>query len=97
MPRWALLQVKAGQLDYKKAVAPVLEALMDEVERLVNESNLPEKVDIDYWNHFLCETLDRYINNKIATLQEQIPKNPPGPGLALFDDLFRETISELDF
>jgi hypothetical protein len=31
---------------------------MDEVERLVNESNLPEKVDIEYWNNFLCETLE---------------------------------------
>ena len=43
------------------------------------------------------EFLDRYINNKIATLQEQIPKNPPGPGLDLFDDVFRETIREFDF
>jgi hypothetical protein len=53
-----LLQVKAGQLDYTNEVAPVLESLMDEVERLVNESDLPEKVDIDYWNKFICETLE---------------------------------------
>jgi hypothetical protein len=53
-----LLQVKAGQLDYTNEVAPVLESMMDDVERLVNESNLPEKVDIDYWNNFLCETLE---------------------------------------
>jgi hypothetical protein len=54
-----LLQVKAGQLDYTNQVAPVLESLMDEVEKLVNGSNLPEKVDIDYWDKFLCETLEK--------------------------------------
>lgn len=54
-----LLQVKAGQLDYTNEVAPALESLMDEVERLVNESDLPEKVDKEYWNIFLCETLEK--------------------------------------
>jgi hypothetical protein len=54
-----LLQVKAGQLDYTNEVAPVLESLMDEVEGLVNESDLPEKIDIDYWNKFICETLEK--------------------------------------
>ena len=54
-----LLQVKEGKLDYTKEVAPVLESLMAEVEKLVNESELPEKVDIEYWNDFLCETLER--------------------------------------
>ncbi len=53
-----LLKVKAGQLDYTSEVAPVLESLMEEVEGLVSESNLPEKVDVTYWNHFLCETLE---------------------------------------
>ena len=54
-----LLQVKAGQLDYTNEVAPALESLMDEVERLVNQSNLPEKVDTEYWHNFLCETLEK--------------------------------------
>ena len=46
-------------MDYTKEVAPVLESLMAEVEKLVNESELPDKVDIEYWNDFLCETLER--------------------------------------
>lgn len=53
-----LLKVKSGLLDYTNEVAPVLESLMDEVEKLVNESNLPEKVDVGYWNRFICETLE---------------------------------------
>ncbi len=55
-----LLQVKSGQLDYTSEVAPVLESLIVEVEKLVNESTLPEKVDVDYWNNFICETLEEY-------------------------------------
>lgn len=43
------------------------------------------------------EFLDSYINNKIEMLHEQIPKNPPRPSLDLFDDVFRGTITELDF
>jgi hypothetical protein len=54
-----LLKVKSGQLDYTNEVAPALESLMDEVESLVNKSDLPEKVDIDYWNHFICETIEK--------------------------------------
>lgn len=53
-----LLKVKSGRLDYTNEVAPVLESLMDEVEKLVDESNLPEEVDVEYWNNFICETLE---------------------------------------
>ncbi|MGD2013418.1 MAG: nucleotidyltransferase domain-containing protein [Desulfobacterales bacterium] len=53
-----LMQVKAGNLDYTAEVAPLLESLMDQVEKLVSQSNLPEKVDIDYWNRFICETIE---------------------------------------
>ena len=53
-----LMQVKAGKLDYTDEVAPVLESLMDEVETMVSQSNLPEKVDIDYWDRFICEIIE---------------------------------------
>jgi len=53
-----LMKVKAGKLDYTTEVAPVLESLMDEVEKLVSHSDLPEKVDIDYWDRFICETIE---------------------------------------
>lgn len=53
-----LLKVKSGRLDYTTEVAPVLESLMDEVEKLINESNLPEKVDVEYWNKFICDALE---------------------------------------
>jgi hypothetical protein len=52
-----LLDVKSGRLNYAKEVAPVLESLMDEVEQLVNDSDLPDKVDLEYWDNFICETL----------------------------------------
>lgn len=53
-----LLKVKSGRLDYINEVAPALEALMDEVETLVNASELPEQVDTEYWDDFLCEVLE---------------------------------------
>ncbi|MGD9188043.1 MAG: nucleotidyltransferase domain-containing protein [Desulfobacteraceae bacterium] len=52
-----LLDVKSGRLNYAKEVAPVLESLMDEVEQLVNDSDLPDKVDLEYWDNFICEIL----------------------------------------
>ena len=52
-------QVKEGKLDYSAEVVPVLESLTDEVEKLVSESSLPERVDIEYWNRFLCEILEK--------------------------------------
>jgi len=54
-----LMKVKEGKLDYSNEVAPVLESLMDEVEKLVSVSSLPEEIDRDYWNNFICETLER--------------------------------------
>ena len=53
-----LMKVKAGKLDYTAEVAPTLESLMDEVEKLVSHSNLPEEVGIDHWNRFICETIE---------------------------------------
>ena len=53
-----LMNVKSGKLDYTTEVAPVLESLMDEVEELVSHSNLPKKVDTDYWDQFICETIE---------------------------------------
>lgn len=55
-----LLDIKKGQLDYLNNVAPTLESLMDEVEKLVNESNLPDKVNVEYWEKFLCDMLEEY-------------------------------------
>jgi|MudIll2142460700_1097286.scaffolds.fasta_scaffold52109_2 hypothetical protein len=53
-----LLQVKEGSLDYLTEVAPVLEKIMEEVEKLAVESVLPETVDRLYWDKFICDTLD---------------------------------------
>jgi hypothetical protein len=32
---------------------------MDEVENLVQESDLPESVDSEYWESFICEVLEK--------------------------------------
>lgn len=54
-----LMKVKEGTLDYSSEVAPVLEMLMDEVEDLLRNSSLPERVDTEYWDRFICATLER--------------------------------------
>jgi hypothetical protein len=53
-----LKQVKKGTLDYVTEVAPVLESLMVEVEELIRKSRLPETADTQYWDHFICKTLE---------------------------------------
>ena len=48
-----LFDVKMGKLDYVTEVAPVLEKLVDDVERLAEESDYPETVDREFWNNWL--------------------------------------------
>jgi len=53
-----ILQVKKGELDYLTEVAPVLEALVDEVDSLaaMNEFfNLPKHSDKEYWDKWLIK------------------------------------------
>ncbi len=54
-----LIRVKQGELDYRTEAAPALEALIEEVEELARTSSLPEKADTEYWDRFICETLER--------------------------------------
>jgi hypothetical protein len=62
-----LREVKQGALDYMTEVAPALEALMDEVERLSKISNLPDKVDTAFWDAFLCEVLEEELFRRRKT------------------------------
>lgn len=59
-----LKQIKAGELDYITKVAPLLERLMDEVENLSKNSNLPEKVDRKFWDDFIMKEVEEYLNGE---------------------------------
>lgn len=48
-----LLAVKRGELDYLSEVAPRLDTLLEQVEDLSRNSELPEKVDRAFWDHWL--------------------------------------------
>jgi len=58
--RERLLDIKLGRLDYKTEVAPALEELVEEIDALSKLSNLPDKVDTEYWDNFILKTYDRY-------------------------------------
>jgi len=51
-------QIKTGQLDYTTVVAPMLEGLMETIEKLAQDSSLPQSVDRQYWDDFICEVYD---------------------------------------
>jgi len=53
-----LKKIKAGELDYITVVAPLLEDLMTQVEKLSKESDLPEKVDRKFWDEFIYEAVE---------------------------------------
>lgn len=53
-----LKQVKQGVLDFDK-VADELERLVDEIEKLSENSNLPEHVDTDFWDKWLLRVYAR--------------------------------------
>ena len=56
-----LLEVKQGKRDYTTEVAPYLESLMDEVEKLSEQSTLPLKVDRKFWDQFIIEAIENYV------------------------------------
>jgi len=55
-----LVEVKLGHRDFCTEVSPLLDTLMDEVEDLAAQSNLPLHVDKKFWEDWLVETLKRY-------------------------------------
>jgi hypothetical protein len=50
-----LRDVKQAKHDYQSQVAPKMEELMDEVERLSAASSLPEKADREFWDNFIIQ------------------------------------------
>lgn len=58
-----LLKVKTGQLDYSTQVAPYLDDLIDELERLSKVVDLPQQVDRTFWDGWLCGVIERELNS----------------------------------
>lgn len=56
-----LLEVKQGKLDYMTEVSPKLEFLMEEVEMVSDISNLPEKVNTEFWDDLLVDILKEWV------------------------------------
>ncbi len=59
-----LTKVKLGQADYVTQALPALESIIDEVESLVEKSDLPESVDREFWDDFVCETVGKELGLK---------------------------------
>jgi hypothetical protein len=56
-----LKQVKTGKLSFDQ-VADELERLVTEIEILSENSNLPESVDVEFWNKWLISVYSREFN-----------------------------------
>lgn len=56
-----LLEVKTGQLNFVNEVQPELDSLIQKIEKLSEESNLPRQVDKDYWNNWLLNVYREYL------------------------------------
>ncbi len=55
-----LLKIKQGRLHYLNEVSPKLESLMERVEKLSEESDLPKKVNRKFWDGFIIDTIEDY-------------------------------------
>jgi hypothetical protein len=53
--------IKLGKLDFTTVVQPALEEAMDDVEELIDKSDLPETVDKKFWDYWLINLLETYI------------------------------------
>ncbi len=52
-----LTAVKCGKVDYLTDAASTLENIMAEVEILSAESTLPDKVELEFWENYIMETI----------------------------------------
>jgi hypothetical protein len=55
-----LRDVKQGKIDFTE-VQEWLERIMEDIEKMLPESNLPNEVDKKFWNSWLIETLIKYL------------------------------------
>lgn len=56
-----LLSIKNGELDFKTEVSPCLETLMDRIEGLSEQSTLPAKPDVEFWNQFIINVIEAHV------------------------------------
>jgi len=61
-----LKEVKQGRLDYTTVVAPALEDLLEQCNRLSESSDLPEKVNRKFWDNFIVDTMTNYMEDNYA-------------------------------
>jgi len=54
--------VKEGKLHFEDEVKPVLNNLMDEIEIMTKNSDLPEQVDTSFWDSFLIDAVGSYLD-----------------------------------
>jgi hypothetical protein len=55
-----LRDVKQGKIDFTE-VQEWLERIMEDIEKMLPKSNLPNEVDKKFWNSWLIETLIKYL------------------------------------
>jgi hypothetical protein len=63
-----LKAVKTGKLHFEDEVKPVLNSLMDEIEIMTKNSDLPEQVDMEYWNGFLYDAVGSYLDHDMRSV-----------------------------
>lgn len=56
-----LLAVKTGQLNFVNEVQPELESVIQTIEKLAENSLLPQKSDRDYWDKWLLRVYNDYL------------------------------------
>lgn len=56
-----LLEVKTGQLNFVNDVQPELDNLIQKIEKLSEDSNLPRQADKEYWNNWLLGVYRKYL------------------------------------
>lgn len=51
-----LMKVKRGEASYGDEIAPELDRLLDDITKMSEESKLPNKPDVEFWENWLVDT-----------------------------------------
>lgn len=57
-----LKKVKSGKLDYKTVVSIELEKMIEKCKKLSEESDLPEVVDVEFWDKFIIKCCEEFVS-----------------------------------
>lgn len=90
--QWIIEKMAQPPMHIDNLLAEITDDLhfKDQVKQLIAQ----KKAHTEKYTVKRSEVIESYINKKIIELQDNIPDNPPKPGMEMFDDVLRSILED---